>query len=130
MNIMDGIIREKELLQTYIRHQPEPIDKCILHTLFHLGIKAKSKGFNYLVDGIKIAIEDPQAASLVTKCLYPDISKKYHTTPGAVERSIRTAILHMPVTKFRYNVFAGDMGHYSNKEFILHIAKYICYKNI
>ena len=108
---------------------PNHLDKLISYTLFHLGIKSKVKGFNYLFDAIKTSIIDPSSSELITKRLYIDLARKYSKTPASIERAIRTAIGSMPVTKYRYIVFAGNMGHYSNKEFIIHIAKYICYKN-
>ena len=39
-----------------------------------------------------MAIEDIDVINQITKQLYPDISKKYHTTPSRVERAIRHAI--------------------------------------
>lgn len=127
MNIQSaGVIREKDIIDRDTGDIiEESLDRRILLTLFRLGIKPKNKGFGYLLDAIKIAIEDPVAASLITKCVYVDIARKYRVSPYAVERDIRTVILNIPITEFRYNVFAGDMGHYSNKQFIIHIAKYI-----
>ena len=39
-----------------------------------------------------IIADDLEMLEGVTKILYPDIAKKYHTTPNSVERAIRHAI--------------------------------------
>ena len=51
-----------------------------------------SKGYNYLREGIKMAVADPRVINNVTKGLYPVIGEKYETTASKVERAIRHAI--------------------------------------
>ena len=57
-----------------------------------LGINTTYKGYNYLVASLEIAVEDPDALLLYTKCILPDVARRYHTTSQCVERNIRTAI--------------------------------------
>ncbi len=39
-----------------------------------------------------MTVEDPYIINSVTKRLYPDVAKKFSTTPSKVERAIRHAI--------------------------------------
>ena len=121
MQVSSGVLREK-----YTKHHDHrTLDEKIRDILFNLGIKAKNKGFEYLHSSIKLAIEEPESAQLITKDLYIRLAKKFSVTPWAFERNMRTAINSMPISIYRDMVFYGNMGHYSNKEFILHIARYL-----
>ncbi|MCE2603975.1 sporulation initiation factor Spo0A C-terminal domain-containing protein, partial [Pseudomonas aeruginosa] len=55
-----------------------------------LGITANYTGFYYTSYAVYLAMEDMECLSLVTKYLYPEVAKHYHTTPACVERNIRT----------------------------------------
>ena len=57
-----------------------------------LGIPAHIKGYQYIREGIILALEDEDMLDYITKFLYPTIAKKYKTTAGSVERAIRHAI--------------------------------------
>ena len=39
-----------------------------------------------------ITVENMDVINSVTKVLYPEVAKRYHTTPSRVERAIRHAI--------------------------------------
>ncbi len=60
--------------------------------LRRLGVTPEYHGFDYFLYALEICRSDPEARQLVTKWLYPDIAKRYGTTWGAVERSLRTAV--------------------------------------
>ena len=57
-----------------------------------LGIQPHLKGYGYLKYGVARCVEHIEDLESVTKCLYPGIAKKYHTTAGKVEHGIRHAI--------------------------------------
>lgn len=57
-----------------------------------LGIPAHIKGYQYIREGIILALGDEDMLDYITKFLYPTIAKKYNTTAGSVERAIRHAI--------------------------------------
>lgn len=116
-----GVIKENEIVSS------ESLEYKINYVLSGLGIRHAMKGYQYLMEGIKMGIEDPESIDYITKILYIKLAKKFKKTPSIIERNIRTAINSMPLTKYRAVVFSSDMGHYSNKEFILHIAHYIQY---
>lgn len=68
------------------------LDEKISNIFITIGIPPHIKGFSYLREGIKLAVEDPTIINKVTKELYPSISEKFETSPSKVERAIRHAI--------------------------------------
>lgn len=68
------------------------LEEKISNIFISIGIPPHIKGYNYLREGIKMAVEDPEVINNVTKVLYPQIGEKYSTTASKVERAIRHAI--------------------------------------
>lgn len=77
-------IREKKNAAT--------LDEKISNIFISIGIPPHIKGYSYLREGIKYAVEDPNIINNVTKELYPKIARHFETTPSKVERAIRHAI--------------------------------------
>ncbi len=65
---------------------PENIELC--NVLHRLGSTANHTGFFYIISSVSLAVETPERLLLITKWLYPDVAKLYHTTGMAVERGI------------------------------------------
>ncbi len=94
-----------------------------------IGIPAHIKGYQYIREGIMMAINDANMLNYITKLLYPTIAKKYKTTSSSVERAIRHAIevawgrgnIELIEELFGYTVSAGK-GKPTNSEFIALIA--------
>ena len=94
-----------------------------------LGIPAHIKGYQYIREGIIMAIEDINMMNYITKLLYPTIAKKYKTTSSSVERAIRHAIevawsrgkVELLEEMFGYTISSGK-GKPTNSEFIALIA--------
>ena len=105
------------------------IETEITNIIHEIGVPAHIKGYQYLREAIIMAIEDIDVINQITKQLYPDISKKYHTTPSRVERAIRHAIevawgrgqQEVVENIFGYTVSAAK-GKPTNSEFIAMIA--------
>ena len=57
-----------------------------------LGIHAIYRGYPYLVCALKLVTRNPEYLLYITKWLYPDVAKNFHSTESSVERSIRTAV--------------------------------------
>lgn len=58
-----------------------------------VGVPAHLRGYHYLRNAIQISAEAEDPSSIaITKDIYPQIAKQYHTRPSLVERSIRNAI--------------------------------------
>lgn len=67
-------------------------DEKISNIFIGVGIPAHIKGYQFLREAIKMAIEDPDVIGSITKRLYPSIAEKYKTSASKVERAIRHAI--------------------------------------
>ena len=74
-------------------YQADPQVTAVYSVLQQLGITANYTGFFHASYSVLLAMENPQRLLLITKWLYPEVAKRYHTTAGAVERNIRTIIL-------------------------------------
>ncbi|MDD2227411.1 MAG: sporulation initiation factor Spo0A C-terminal domain-containing protein, partial [Clostridia bacterium] len=57
-----------------------------------VGIPAHIKGYQFLREAIKMAIDKPDIINSITKRLYPSIANKFETSSSKVERAIRHAI--------------------------------------
>lgn len=64
----------------------------ISELLHEIGIPAHIKGYMYLRTAIEKTYHDIDYLGQITKVLYPEIAKHYHTTSSRVERAIRHAI--------------------------------------
>ena len=99
---------------------------AIIH---EIGVPAHIKGYQYLREAIIITVQDMDVINAVTKVLYPEVAKRFHTTPSRVERAIRHAIevawdrgdLETLQGYFGYTVNSAK-GKPTNSEFIAMIA--------
>jgi len=73
-------------------YRSKTLDERITSVFLTVGIPAHIKGYQYLREGIKMAVENPVIINSITKQLYPSIADRYDTTPSKVERAIRHAI--------------------------------------
>jgi len=60
--------------------------------LREIGAPVHFSGYNYIRDAIMLAIDDVYARNFITKVIYPEVARKYSTTPSRVERAIRYMI--------------------------------------
>ena len=126
----------KETKSQYI-DIPQQIDKksedgleaLVTNIIHEVGVPAHIKGYQYLREAIMMVIGDIDVINQITKQLYPDIARKYKTTPSRVERAIRHAIevawgrgqQDTVENIFGYTVSAAK-GKPTNSEFIAMIA--------
>lgn len=68
------------------------IESDVTDIIRDIGIPANIKGYQYIREGIIMAVNDVNMLNYITKLLYPSIAKKYKTTSSSVERAIRHAI--------------------------------------
>ena len=80
------------LRETVERRRAGSLDERISGIFISIGIPPHIKGYGYLREGIKMAVEDPRVINNVTKGLYPVIGERFGTTASKVERAIRHAI--------------------------------------
>ena len=62
----------------------------IYSMMYDLGITATYAGFFHTSYAVHLAVQQPDRLLLVTKWIYPDVAKFYHTDWRNVERNIRT----------------------------------------
>ena len=100
--------------------------------IHEIGVPAHIKGYQYLREAIILTINDMDAINAVTKVLYPEVARKFSTTPSRVERAIRHAIEVAwdrgdveTLQKFFGYTVSGIKGKPTNSEFIAMIADHL-----
>lgn len=68
------------------------IEEKITNIFITVGIPAHIKGYQFLREAIKLAMENPDIINSITKKLYPSIAERFETSASKVERAIRHAI--------------------------------------
>ncbi len=68
------------------------LDEKISNIFITVGIPAHIKGYQFLREAIKMAIDNPEIINSITKQLYPSIANRFETSASKVERAIRHAI--------------------------------------
>ncbi len=104
-------------------------DEKLSSIFLSIGIPAHIKGYQYLREGIKMVVEEPERIGSITKVLYPGIASRFDTTPSKVERAIRHAIevawtrgkIENINSIFGYNIYSKN-DKPTNGEFIALIA--------
>lgn len=105
------------------------LESLVTSIIHEVGVPAHIKGYQYVREAIMIAVEDMEVINSVTKVLYPEVAKRYGTTPSRVERAIRHAIevawdrgdLETLQRFFGYTV-SNAKGKPTNSEFIAMIS--------
>lgn len=105
------------------------LEGSVTAIIHEIGVPAHIKGYQYLREAIIIAVNDMDVINAVTKVLYPEVAKRFGTTPSRVERAIRHAIevawdrgdLETLQKYFGYTVNSAK-GKPTNSEFIAMIA--------
>ena len=111
------------------------LENRITEILHEIGVPAHIKGYQYLREAIMLTVEDMDVINAVTKVLYPEVARKFGTTPSRVERAIRHAIevawdrgdVETLQRFFGYTV-SGIKGKPTNSEFIAMIADHLALK--
>ena len=68
------------------------LDEKISNIFITVGIPAHIKGYHFLREAIKMAIDNPEIINNITKRLYPEVAESFNTSASKVERAIRHAI--------------------------------------
>ena len=101
----------------------------ILHVL---GVPSHIKGYIYIRESINLMYNSPEMIGGITKEIYPEIARKFNTTPSRVERAIRHAI-EISWNRGDYDTMDEIFGHSvdydkakpTNSEFIATIADHL-----
>ena len=105
------------------------LEAVVTDIIHEIGVPAHIKGYQYLREAIILTINDMDMINAVTKVLYPEVARKFPTTPSRVERAIRHAIevawdrgdIEVLQRFFGYTV-SNIKGKPTNSEFIAMIA--------
>ena len=105
------------------------LEAVVTDIIHEIGVPAHIKGYQYLREAIVLTIKDMDMINAVTKVLYPEVAKRFNTTPSRVERAIRHAIevawdrgdIEVLQKFFGYTV-SNIKGKPTNSEFIAMIA--------
>ena len=85
--------------------------------IHEVGVPAHIKGYQYVREAIILAVQDMDVINAVTKVLYPEVARRYNTTPSRVERGDLETLQRY----FGYTV-SNTKGKPTNSEFIAMIA--------
>ena len=110
-------------------NKEDNLEALVTNVIHEVGVPAHIKGYQYLREAIIMVVNDIDVINQITKCLYPQIARKFHTTPSRVERAIRHAIevawgrgqQDVVENIFGYTVSAAK-GKPTNSEFIAMIS--------
>ncbi len=83
--------RINEILSSNIVENKQ-LDEKISNIFISIGIPAHIKGYQFLREAVKLAVEEPEIISSITKKLYPTIAERFDTSSSKVERGMRHAI--------------------------------------
>lgn len=73
-------------------NQNRQLDEKISNIFISIGIPAHIKGYQFLREAVKLAVEEPEIIGSITKKLYPTIAERFETSSSKVERGMRHAI--------------------------------------
>ena len=65
------------------------LERDVTNMIHDIGVPAHIRGYQYLREAIQMSVKDMDMLGSITKTLYPEIAKKYETTPSRVERAMR-----------------------------------------
>ena len=104
------------------------LENYVTDIIHSIGVPAHINGYDYLREAIIVTVSDPASIESATK-LYEHIARRFCTTSGAVERSMRHAIemawsrgnINKIEDIFGYTV-SNEKGRPTNSEFVALIA--------
>jgi len=105
------------------------LETHVTRIIHQIGIPAHIKGYQYIRFAIMMVAKDNKVINEVTKTLYPEVARRFDTTPSRVERAIRHAIevawdrgdVDTLNSFFGYTI-QNTKGKPTNSEFIAMIA--------
>ena len=74
------------------KRETKQLDEKISNIFISIGIPAHIKGYQFLREAVKLAVEKPDIIGSITKQLYPTIAERFETSSSKVERGMRHAI--------------------------------------
>ena len=127
--VMIDICKKKKSNDELVEIFNKDLQIQVTRILHALGIPSNIKGYQYIRSAILKVYDNPGFIGGITKELYPDLSVKFNTSVGRVERAIRHAIevswlrgdIDLMEEIFGHSVDI-DRAKPTNSEFIVTIA--------
>lgn len=91
-NMLSNIFSDVNSLVPNNKKVSKALEEKITNLFITVGIPAHIKGYNFLREAIKMAVDNPDIINSITKKLYPSIAERFQTSASKVERAIRHAI--------------------------------------
>lgn len=88
----DAVVSSSSRITSSVQQSNHDLNASITEIIHEIGVPAHIKGYMYLREAISMVYHNIELLGSITKVLYPDIAKKFKTTPSRVERAIRHAI--------------------------------------
>ena len=106
--------------------------KEITWVMLELGMPVNLRGYHYLREAVWLSMEDMELVGSVTKLLYPEIAKRYHTEYEKIERAIRS-VIEVGWERGKESLYEEILGYSkgsgaarpSNSEFIAAMADWV-----
>ena len=107
-------------------------EQIIISTLDSFGVSRSYTGYDYVVHGLLLIIEDRERLDCITKSLYLDIASHFHTSWNCVEKNMRTVVTSVwesHNTELLDLIFSKSHRDRkpTNKEFMNYMYDYILY---
>lgn len=122
-------LNETSELNNYDLADERLIVKELKKVLMEINITPMYKGFNYIIDGVRILYRNRFTHILITKDIYIPLAMLYYTTPELVEHGMRTAIQkgwHKTTSmKLKEEVYRRCDKSPSNYAFLVNILNYV-----
>ena len=97
--LLNQSVMEKAKRDTFLGYMPEApkgrfklnrsLEERITNIFISVGIPPHIKGYCYLREAVKMAVDEPEIINSITKRLYPSIAGRFDTSASKVERAIR-----------------------------------------
>lgn len=91
-DVLNENVYENKTIVRNIDNKNKQLEEKITNIFITVGIPAHIKGYQFLREAIKMAIDNPDIINSITKKLYPSIADRFATSSSKVERAIRHAI--------------------------------------
>lgn len=105
-------------------------ENVIISTLDSFGVNRSYTGYDYVIHGLLLIIEDSDRLNCITKSLYLDIARHFHTSWNCVEKNMRTIVTSVwnshntELLEVIFNKSNRDKKP-TNKEFLKYMYDYV-----
>ena len=79
--------------------------------LRRLGVTRKLTGFQYVCYMVNQVVEDPSQLSLITKRLYPETARHFHTTRDSIELATEYSARDCAPQPLKLSIHSGGIEH-------------------